>query len=229
MSDKVTPIDKKRRQKGGRPSRKEKIEHLERENEELRERIGLEAPRTLEDWELVGTQELRDAMAVRALIAEWNDPFRALVRLGFTPPLRESGRVKREEYDALIQRIFKTPGVERLLAEMTRDLEENKPELIRRQMEIAQHGDADASVRAFSQLSKIAGWQKTPDTVIDNRRVNLYTLVGGEAAKPQRQDQEALPAPDDVGNFLAHEPGEAVRIVSDGGDAIDAAFREAED
>lgn len=221
MSDKVVPLEGKR---GGRKVRAEKMAELERENAELRERLSMK-PRTLEDWELVGTQELRDAMAVRALIAEWNDPFRALVRLGFEPPVRDSGRIERKSYDALIERVFKTPGVEALLKAMTRDLEESKPELIRRQMEIAQHGDPDASVRAFSQLAKIAGWQKTPDTVIDRRSVNLFALVSGE----QPKGNKALPeggGTESAMEFLSHEPGAAMRIDSGGGDILDAAFRE---
>lgn len=55
---------------------------LRRENEELRALLGLTKPRTIEEWEML-PHMVRDPLAARAFIAEWGDPGRALIRLGF--------------------------------------------------------------------------------------------------------------------------------------------------
>lgn len=217
MPEKAKPGAVERR--GGRPNRKAKMEELEREVKELRGRLELDGGLDVTLWEQFNPQDVRDALAARALIAEWGNPTNALIRLGIEAT-GEHGR-----FDALAKRIFDTPGVRAILAKNLSEIEERKKDILARQVQIALYGDDDASVRAASQLAKVAGWQKTPDVAIQNNTLNLFKLVGGD----KNTRAAALEAASDVTvGFLEHEPGDPVRIDS-GDDAIEAAFQQVEE
>lgn len=173
-------------------------------------------PLTFEEWERSSPQNLRDAMAARALLQEWGNPVNALIRLGFA---HERDREKRE---ALRAAVFDTPGCRTVLADRLKDAEAARGEMLQRQVQIALHGSDDASVRSFSQLAKIMGWQPAENTGIDNRKFiqqNIYQMVG--TAGPSRAAQPQAAA---IG-FLDHEPGDPQRIDS-GEDVIDVQVQE---
>lgn len=199
-------------------SRKARIEALERENQELRQRIGMDAPLDLTVWEMVNTQEMRDALAVRALIQEWGDPYKALMRLGFQFKIEPNGAIGKEDREhvrALIKRIFETDGVKTIYAKAFEDVEALKPEIINRQAQIALYGDDESSVRAASQLAKVAGWNKPDPDSNKMPVINLYNFMAPNGHAQVRasvnDEPQAIPA---ASGFLDHEPGEPVRIDS---------------
>lgn len=190
-------------------------EQLHQENIALRKALGNdERTYTIDEWEATMPQDVRDGFAARALIVTRGDAFRALGMLGF-PNVNKYGAKK---FHDVVERIFRTPGVQ---AALTRDLakpEEHRQEIIARQISIALYADDEASTKAFVALSRVCGWQKTPDIFVQNNRATILALVAqGPAAAPA---EPALPA------FLAHEPGAAVRIDSDS-ELVDVALEAA--
>ena len=176
---------------------------LKAENDELR-RAMVQHSATLEEWEALLPQDMRDALAARALIASEGDAFRAAVRLGL-------GRQHRPEAAEVLPRIFGTPGVREILARDLREPEQNKQDLIARQVKIALYGEDTVSVRAYQMLAKTCGWVTTPDVLVQHNRQTILALVtqkNNRGENPIEALEEALPS------FLEHEPGAAVRIDS---------------
>lgn len=211
-------------ERGGRKLRKERMEQLERENKDLRDALGMTEPQSLDTWGTVLTQNMRDAMAARALIQEWGHPLNALRRLGFEIAASQSGRLAdKEQMVALIKQVFDTDGVRDILSRTLEDIEGSKPQILARLNQTALYGDDDASVRAASQIAKIAGWNK-PDPENTVPIINLYTLINGQAQPVTTTQKPALAkAQTYESDFLAHEPGQPVRIDS-GDDVVSAAI-----
>lgn len=210
------PTDRPEKGQGSK-SRKARIHELESQVEEYRRLLGMDTPLDITLWEQVNSQEMRDAMATRALIQEWGDPYKALRRLGFdfeVTPKGAIGKEDREEVRDLIKRIFQTEGVKALSTKAFEDIESIKTEMLSRQAQIALHGDDESSVRAFSQVSKTLGWQKQDAPPQNVPVINLYNMVAGNAPPQVRatvgEPQAIQPAP----GFLDHEPGDPVRIDS---------------
>ena len=204
-------------------SRKARIQELEREVQELRGLLGMETPLDITLWEAINTQEMRDALATRALIQEWGDPYKALRRLGFDFEVTPNGAIGKEDRDhvrALIKRIFETDGVKALYAKAFADIEALKPEILNRQAQIAMYGDDESSVRAASQLAKVGGWFKQEPDSQKMPVINLYTFMATNG-QPQvhASVQDANGTTTSTAGFLDHEPGEPVRIDS-GDDSI---------
>lgn len=135
---------------------------LRREVEELRQRVDLTKPRTIEEWEAL-PQALRDPLAARAWIAEWGDPNRALIRLGFAamnqlPP----DRVRL--YTDYTARVFGTPGVEAILKRDLARLDCEREAIISRQLRAALYGTDGESVRSAALLIRVCGWEFRGDS-----------------------------------------------------------------
>jgi hypothetical protein len=188
---------------------------LREENEELLRTLGCDQPQTIDEWEQLLPQHVRDALAARALIASNGDPFRAAARLGF-------GHLHRPQAVEILQRIFTTPGVKEILARDLREPEETRAELIARQVQIALYGDDSTSVKSFTVLAKMCGWIQAPDVLVQNNRQTILALVTQKNSRGQipSESLEVLPS------FLEHEPGAAVRI--DSGDLVAAVVGEDE-
>lgn len=198
-------------------SRKARIQELESEVAEYRRLLGMSEPLDITVWETVNTQEMRDALAVRALIQEWGDPYKALRRLGFDFEVTKNGGIgkdDRAEVRDLIKRIFETDGVKALYAKAFSDIEALKPEILNRQAQIALYGDDESSVRAASQLAKVGGWFKPDPDAQKMPIINLYALMAnGQQPQVSATVQDASGTLTTAG-FLDHEPGEPVRIDS---------------
>jgi len=180
---------------------------LEAENRELRDQLTDGMRTSLEQWETTMPENIRDALAARALISSNGDLYRAAAKLGFGPMRWKTAK-------EVMPRIFATPGVKEILARDLKKPEENRQELLERQVKIALYGDDSASVKSFQMLAKVCGWVKAPDVLVQNNRQTILALVtqkNGQGEIPE-ETLEALPA------FLEHEPGAAVRI--DSGDIV---------
>lgn len=181
---------------------------LKEENGELRERLGMDST-DVGLWLTLNPQDTRDRLAARALIAEWGNPYNALLRLGI--------QATKGDVESLSEQVFKTEGCQSIMHDTLSDDEAYK-RIINRQKEIAQFGDNDQSVRAAQVLGKFLGWQKLPDTVIDNRRqhITLQQIVNPADEAIQSKNTKELPAGIvDAADFLSHEPGAATRISTD--------------
>jgi hypothetical protein len=130
---------------------------LRRENQELRALIGLTKPRTIDEWESL-PQALRDPLAARAWIAEWGDPSRALIRLGF-PAMNRLPPDKVHLYTDYVARVFKTPGVQTILKQDLARLDADREAILSRQVRTALYGEDGESVRAATLLMKVCGWE----------------------------------------------------------------------
>ena len=128
-----------------------------RENEELRAALGLGGQRTIEEWEAL-PQAVRDPLAARAWIAEWGDPGRALVRLGF-PAMNRLPPDKVGVYKEHIARVFETPGVQAILSRDLSRLDADREAILARQLRTALYGEDAESVRAAALLAKVCGWE----------------------------------------------------------------------
>lgn len=191
---------------GGR-SRKTRLHELEEEVAQLRELLQLTHARDLEEWDIL-PQNIRDQMAARAIMSEWGDITKAAMRLGFKIDKEAMGKNERL---ALYERLFNTPGVKALLRHHTKEIEENRDQILSRLQQIAIHGSDDAAVRAIQSVAKIAGWQKTPDTTIDNRRITLVGLLGND--RREEFSQPELKGSVDAMELLSHDPGEAIEVI----------------
>jgi hypothetical protein len=195
---------------------KKKLEAAEREAKELRERLGLNTPYTLESWESSTPQEMRDEFAARALFAEWGNPERAMRRLGFDIASNDPRRA----------------GVQAVLSRDMRDAAASREEITRRMRQIALHSSDDAAVRAVAQLSRIDGWVQ--DGVVQPAPVvNLYQLFGdkfgeGGALTTQRPEIDVTDSTDPL-ELLNHEPAAAGTRIDSGDDAVKAALSGAEE
>ncbi len=120
-----------------------------RENEELRAALGLGGQRTIEEWEAL-PQAVRDPLAARAWIAEWGDPGRALVRLGF-PAMNRLPPEKVPAYKDHIARVFETPGVQAILKRDLSRLDADREAILARQLpRTALYGEDAESVKNSS-------------------------------------------------------------------------------
>ncbi len=127
-----------------------------RENEELRAALGLGGQRAIEEWETL-PQAVRDPLAARAWIAEWGDPGRALVRLGF-PAMNRLPPDKVGLYKDYTARVFETPGVQAILQRDLSRLDADREAILARQLRTALYGEDAESVRAAALLVKVCGW-----------------------------------------------------------------------
>lgn len=194
-----------------------RLQELQRENAELRARLGAE-PTSEEYWARHLPQEVRDQMAARALVQEWGDEPRALLRLGFECPKNATKRWMPEVWE-LAHRIFGTPGVQNLLKTNLADIDAQKGTMLARLMQIAQHGDDSNAVKAATQLAKVMGLNKADaNALIPGVTVNLFQMMGsadvqdGSGTKRVSSASEDLDAVIDADEFLVHEPGEATLI-----------------
>lgn len=194
---------KSRRESPRAVTLRQRIALLEEQNTALKAQLGADTPTDLEMWERFTPEPIRDAMVVRALIAEKCDPRRTLIWLGFD--------VHGEEMRKLAARIIDKPSVRELLNQtIGDDLESLKEGVLRRMSEIALHGEEGNAVRAATQLSKILPWERSD--VAKGAPTNNLTLIqmfaDGHTAKVRGQAAEVLD-PDkviDAQEFLAYEP-----------------------
>ena len=198
-----------------RQTSRDKIAHLEAENADLRARLGAE-PTTIESWGVHLTQDLRDQMAARALVQEWGDEPRALLRLGFECPKNATNRWMPEVWE-LAHKVFGTDGVQRILKSNLADLDAQKGTMLARLMQIATHGDDSNAVRAAGQLAKVMGLNKADAAALQagNMTVNLFQMMGkADPNSPQRVSSIVEDADEiiDADDFLVHEPGEPTLI-----------------
>ena len=162
---------------------------------------------TIEEWEKFGDQRLRDRMAARALFSAMGRVGMALGILGFQTTSHGG------DSDEIAPRIFGTEGVKEMLYQDLSDVEARRKEILARQVEVAIHGNDDSSVRAAQFLANVAGWKKTPDFTVDNRKLTLQMLVSGHG---EERNGRALPEPqEETVGFLDHEPGEPERVIMD--------------
>jgi hypothetical protein len=129
---------------------------LWRENEYLWAPLGLSKPRTIDDWEML-PQEIRDPLAARALVAEWGEAGRALIRLGF-PAVNRLPPDKVSLYKEYIARVFETPGVRAILERDLSRLDADREAILARQSRTALYGEDAESVRAAALVAKVCGW-----------------------------------------------------------------------
>lgn len=199
---------------------KERIKDLEGQIAALMEQRGAEK-RSPESWGEYLSQEQRDQFAARALIQEWGDPYRALIRLGFELEKNGSGHLAPWVFE-LADRVFKTPGCQQHLARNMADLETQKQGMLARLMSIAQNGDDKNAVSAASQLSKIMGLNKADQGALPaGATQNIFIQMGsanndGERHRVETIDTDAVI---DASDFLVHEPGEAT-LVDDSEDPV---------
>jgi hypothetical protein len=133
---------------------------LRRENEELRDALGLRGYRTIEDWEALPSA-LRDPLAARAFISEWGDKGRALIRLGF-PAMNKLPRNDVPLYKDHVSRVFDTPGVQAILKRDLSRIDLERDAMLSRLSWIGLHGEDDESLRAIDVLAKVCGWYYHP-------------------------------------------------------------------
>lgn len=170
---------------------------------------------TIDEWEQLLPQSVRDGFAARALIASEGDGWRAAVRLGFA-------KLHRPEGTETLQRIFGTSGVQEILARDLTEPEEHRKNLIARQVKIGLYGKDTDSVRAYQMLAKTCGWIHSPDVLVQHNQQTILALVTQKNNRGETPDNllEILPS------FLEHEPGAARRI--DSGDAVALALGDGE-
>jgi|GEM_PF-4978759 hypothetical protein len=130
---------------------------LRRENQELRNLLSLSGRRTIAEWEAL-PQALRDPLAARALIAEWGDKGRALIRLGF-PAMNRLPPDKVRLYNEYITRVFETPRVRVILERDLARLDADREAILSRVTRAALYGEDGESVRAAALLIKVCGWE----------------------------------------------------------------------
>ena len=97
-------------------------------------------------------------LAARAWIAEWGDPGRALVRLGF-PAMNRLPPDKVGLYKDYTARVFETPGVQAILRRDLSRLDADREAILARQLRTALYGEDAESVRAAALLAKVCGWE----------------------------------------------------------------------
>ncbi len=123
---------------------------------ELRALFGLTKPRTIEEWNAL-PQAMRDSLAARAWIAEWGDPGRALIRLGF-PAMNRLPPAKVRLYKEYTARVFETPGVQAILKRDLARLDAEREAILSRQHQTAIYGEEAQSVRAAALIAKVCQW-----------------------------------------------------------------------
>lgn len=186
---------------------KVKTHDLEEEVIVLREALGIASNRTIEEW-LELPQRVRDETAARAMAAEWSNYAHAAARLGFEPFADGWTPERRKK---LYRTLFQTPGCRKHLQLHNQDLEKNREPILARLQNIALLGEDAVAVRAVALIAKITGWQKTPDTAIDNRRITMMSLVSGEHDNrdmPQEVHGTVEPLA-----LLNHEPGDPTAVI----------------
>ena len=98
------------------------------------------------------------ALAARALIAEWGDEGKALVRLGF-PAMNKLPANQVPIYRDHIARVFDSPGVRAILKRDLARVDADQEAIISRLHRSAIYGDDATSVRAAALLIKVCGWE----------------------------------------------------------------------
>jgi hypothetical protein len=129
---------------------------LRKELAELRGLLELRERRTIDEWEAI-PQDLRDALAARAFIAEWGDYSAALIRLGFPAMNRLPPRAV-GAYSDYVRRVFGTPGVEAILKRDLAKIDDGRESMLARQAQIALHGGNAESTRAFEAIAGVCRW-----------------------------------------------------------------------
>ncbi|MGB8966837.1 MAG: hypothetical protein WCB99_14470 [Candidatus Cybelea sp.] len=191
------------------------------ELEDMRHTFELERSLDIDQWEQMLPQHQRDQLAARALIDSYGDPYRAATRLGF----KGWGKYENKTAMPILQRIFGTPGCRELLERDLAEPEEARVAMVKRQVEIALYGPNEQSTHAFQALSRVLGWQKTPDVLVQhNRATTILALVTQKNSRGELPPEtiEALTT-----GFLEHEPGAAVRIDSSS-EIVDSAIGDRE-
>lgn len=195
----------------GRPSRKERILELERENAELRTRLdAIDNGDPANTFDLIPAQQTRDALAVRALFTHHGNIRGALMQLGFD--MRE---MKPEQIRGLAKQVFDTPGVVELLSKELANLEQHREALVARQVQIALTESPENATRAMALLAKLAGWTKS-EVTIDARRQSVYQLFGN-GNETRNGETPAIEGGKDgtplsLSDVLAHEPGDPIPV-----------------
>lgn len=200
----------------------ERMQQMQATINELQAQLGAQ-PRTLADWGSYLTQEQRDQFAARALLQEWGDITRALVRLGFRPVLDKDGiQREKEEWLAIAQAVFGTEGCQAALAANTATVEENRDKMLKRLMSIAINSDDQSSVRAASSLAKIMGLNKSDDAsrLPGGNTYNIFQMMNASAPHAPGTTRVLSDVPDaeeviDATDFLTHEPQEGGVLISD--------------
>lgn len=105
----------------------------------------------------------RDALAARALIAEWGDKGHALIRLGF-PAMNRLPPDKVGLYRDYATRVFDTPGVQAILERELARLNVERDAILSRTCRTALYGADGESVRAAALLAKVCGWKHRCDS-----------------------------------------------------------------
>jgi hypothetical protein len=177
-----------------------KANRLAKENELLLRNV--DRFQNIEEWERMMPQDLRDAFAARALIEANGSGARAACVLGFSKP--KHGFPK-----GFMDRLFDTAGVQAILKRDLSKPEEYKSKLIERMVQLALYADEGSSIRAMQLLSKLCGWIRMPEVLVQNNRQTILALVTQKDHRGMTAENLEL-AP----SFLDHEPCIAVRIDS---------------
>ena len=205
---------------------KRKYQALLEETQALRTRLELTAPQTLELWDIL-PQELRDDMAVRAIFQEQANSVRALIYLGFDVPERGKDRKGLRE---MIDRVFNTPGVKERLARNFQNADAERSAIVARQVEIAERGDPEQSIKATTVIARLQGWltKDAPPPGI-GPPIQILNVIGALKGNGQAELAAAPEAASSsVFDVLGHTPGAAMRIDS-GDPEILAALQEADE
>lgn len=210
-------------------NRAQKVIRLEAENAELRARLALTEPASMDLWDLL-PQNVRDDMAARAIFQENGHPVNGLRRIGFEVKSGINNPAEAARTKAMVTKVFDTPGVRKRLEENFSDAEAQRTNIMAVQVEIALRGTPDQAIKATQNIARLQGWlaHETPD--VAGSVVALWGLVAGERVKDQPKrvhgtDRPALTPGSDVADVLSHEPGAAVRIDSES-NAVDEALIE---
>jgi len=187
-----------------RPGRRAEIEELRVANAALRERLEMELNPDPDATFLTLAQDVRDALAVRALFVHTGDMYAALRQLGFDTKDRSIIDLRN-----MAKLVFDTEGVRAKMTANLEDFEGQRLAMIARQVQIALHGTDENATRAFGTLARTLGWQKTPDSTfnVDKRTVNVWQMFGEQDRA--RAGQAAIEGGGGTNglDLLGYEPG----------------------
>jgi hypothetical protein len=206
-----TVLDPKRIRGGSERNRQ-----LTAENQRLRAALHIDVPTTLQEWGTFAPQEWRDKMAADALINEKLNPFRALLRLGFS---FDGGKTD-PSYLAAAELVFNTPGVAEIMNRDFAAMDSQREAILKRLGQTAIHGEDAESTRAGATVARIRGWGVPAPGEAKNTPpiTNILIALGVRTDVDTTVEQRTTPDPNetiDAQDFLAHTPGAATAVIDE--------------